>query len=139
MSRIRILTFCLQTCIASLSCQSYTTGLQQSVTKTDETAAIAALHTIATAQQTYAVTSGGSYGTFQQLREGGYLDSRFSSTTPEVKGYILTMAVNGNSFSCNADPAPPGSGRHFYTDATSPVIHVNPSQPATAQDAGLQP
>ncbi len=128
-------------CMAALSCQSYTTGLQQSVGKTDEISAIAALHSIAAAQRTYSITSGGNYGTFQQLVEAGQLDSRFNSNKPELKDYVLTMDVSPARFSCNADPirTGPQSGRHFYTDSTSTEIHVNPSQPATATDGALQP
>ena len=146
---IRLGTFILSflVCLASLACQSYTTGLQQSVSKTDEISAIAALHSIAAAQRTYSLTSGGEYGTFQQLVEGGYLDPRFNSSKPEVKDYALTMDVrqkSGNEspsrFSCNADPIRgQQAGRHFYIDSTSPEIHVNPGQPATAGDGPLQP
>jgi hypothetical protein len=135
-------------CMATLSCQSYTTGLQQSVGKTDEISAIAALHTIAAAQRTYSLSSDGNYGTFQQLCQAGYLDSRFNSSKPELKDYVLTMDVSQKSgnespsrFSCNADPkrSGPQAGRHFYIDSTSLEIHVNPNQPATATDGGLQP
>ena len=66
---IRVLSIvCLLVVFALLlSCQTYTTGLQQSVARADETSAIAALKTISTAQQTYAISNGGGYGTFQQL------------------------------------------------------------------------
>ncbi|MDQ6653632.1 MAG: hypothetical protein M3Y84_12925 [Acidobacteriota bacterium] len=147
MVKLGAITLYICVCMATLSCQSYTTGLQQSVRKTDDIAAIAALHSIAAAQRTYSLTSGGDYGTFQQLCAGGYLDSRFNSSKPEVKGYLLTMDVSqksGNetpgSFSCNADPIRADQGgRHFYIDSTSPEIHVNPGQPATAKDGALQP
>ena len=124
-----------------LSCQTYTTGLQQSVARADETSAIAALKTISTAQQTYAVSNGGAYGTFQQLCEGGYLDERFNSTTPQIKDYVLSMDISANSYRLNADPARSGeqAGRHLYMDSTSPLIRVNPTQPATAKDPLMQP
>jgi hypothetical protein len=112
-----------------LSCQSYSTGLQQSVARADETSAIAALKTISTAQQSYAITNGGSYGTFQQLSEGGFLDTRFNSNTPQIKDYVLSMDVSGNTYHINADPVRSGeaAGRHFYLDSTSPLIRVNPT------------
>jgi hypothetical protein len=43
------------------------------------------------------------------------------------------------SYTCNADPDNKGAaGRHFYIDSTSTAIHVNASQPATAQDPTAQ-
>jgi hypothetical protein len=124
-----------------LSCQSYSTGLQQSVARADETSAIAALKTISTAQQTYAVSNGGDYGTFQQLCEAGYLDKRFNSSNPQIKDYVLSMDVSANSYRVNADPARAGdqAGRHLYMDSTSALIRVNPTQPATATDPLMQP
>jgi type II secretory pathway pseudopilin PulG len=124
-----------------LSCQTYTTGLQQSVARAEETSAIAALKTISTAQQTYAISNGGAYGTFQQLCEGGFLDQRFNSSAPQIKDYVFSMDTSANSFSVNADPARAGdqAGRHLYMDSTSPLIRVNPTQPATAKDPLMQP
>lgn len=139
MIRFAFSIMCVIACIASFSCQSYTTGLQQSSNRVDETAVLATLRTIGVAQRSYSVSNGGDYGTFQQLSEGGYLDSRFNSSKPEVKGYALTMNVGEKSFGCNADPALPGAqpARHFYVDSSSAEIHTNPSQPATATDPVL--
>lgn len=126
-------------CLVSLSCQSYSTGLQQSVAHADETAATGALRTIATAEQTYALSNGGNYGTFQQLSEGGYLDSRFNSENPVIKDYVLSVEVGQDSegpfFRCKADPADNGTraGRHFYIDQ-SRMLRVNATQPVTASD-----
>ena len=71
-------------CLASLSCQNYSSGLQQSVTRADETVATGALRTIAVAQQTYSVTNEGNYGTFPQLSAAGYLDERFNADKPAL-------------------------------------------------------
>jgi hypothetical protein len=147
MRRFAIPALVLSACITSLSCQSYTTGLKQSVARADETAAFGAMRTIAVAQRTYSMSNNNEYGTFQQLSEGGYLDSRFSSSNPQIKNYVLTMTVNPKSgsasegfFSCNADPAGSGAeGRHLYMDSTSSEIHVNPTQPATVNDPIFQP
>lgn len=131
-------------CSAELACKSYTSGLQQSVTRVDETAAIAALHTISLAQRTYSVTNGGDYGTFEQLVKGDYLDSRFSGDKPKMKGYVLSMTViprgagsGEGSYSVNADAEAPQIGRHFYLDSTSGLIHINASQSASASDQTL--
>ena len=147
MFRISVLALTVLLCIVSLSCQQYSTGLQRSVARADETAAVGALRAIAAAQQGYALTTGGDFGTFQQLCEGGFLDSRFNSSKPSVRDYVLSMEVKPKSasdtvgfFSCNADPvAGAQAGRHFYIDSTSSDLRVNPSQAATAKDPVLQP
>jgi len=124
-----------------VSCQSYSTGLQQSMARADETSAVAAMKTISTAQQAYAISNSGSYGTFQQLCVSGHLDERFNSTKPEIKDYVLSMEVGENSYALNADPTGAGgtAGRHLYMDSSSPLIRVNATQPATAKDSVLQP
>lgn len=135
-----IIGFALLTCSSLFSCQSYTTGLQQSVTRADETAATTALRAIAIAQQTFAVTNGGNYGTFPQLSSGGYLDERFNSEKPTIKDYLMTMEVGsgtaGPYYRCYADPVRPGpqAGRHFYMDSTSNALHVNNTQTASKDD-----
>ena len=148
MLRYAMLALTVLICIASLSCQTYTTGLQQSVARADETAATAALHAIATAQRTYSVSNGGDFGTFQQLCEGRYLDSRFNADKPAIKDYVLTMTVAPKAegqtegfYGCNADPVGTGAqaGRHFYIDSTSSELHVNPDASATAKDPIAQP
>lgn len=130
----------LLTCTA-LACQSYTKTMVQSVERADETAAIAALRTLSVAQQTYSVSNNGGYGTFEQLAQGGFLDSRFASNKPKFRGYVLSMTATGGSeggsYSVNADPEPPQQGHHFYMDSSSGLIHTNPSQPAGASDPSL--
>ena len=124
-----------------LSCQSYSSGLQQSLARADETSALVALKTIYAGQQAYALSNGGAYGTFPQLCAGGYLDERFNSNSPQVKDYVLAMEVSGNSYRINADPARAGeqAGRHLYMDSSSPLVRVNATQPATASDPLMQP
>lgn len=141
MFRYSIAAILLLGCCAAWACQSYTGGLQQSTTRVDETAVISAIHTVATAQRMYSISNSGSYATFQQLVQGGSLDSRFDSDKPKIKGYVLAMTVSKgagsgeDSYTINADPegAGPQAGRHFFTDSSG-MIHVNPSQPATAND-----
>ena len=147
MNRFAVLALTALIGTASLSCQTYTTGLKQSLAHADETAATSALRTIAVAQKTYAISNGG-YGTFQQLCDGGYLDARFNSDKPALKDYVLSMNVAQKSagqaegfYSCNADPTGTGAqaGRHFYIDSTASELHVNPSESATAKDPVAQP
>jgi hypothetical protein len=124
--------------LVSVCCQSYTTGLQKTETSADETAVISALRSVAIAQQAHAATNEGSYATFPQLVEGGYLDSRFNAEAPELQGFVLTLKMGEKSYSCNADPAGEQTGRHFYVDSTSPLIRVNATQPASAKDGLLK-
>jgi Tfp pilus assembly protein PilE len=132
----------LLTCTA-FACQSYTKSLEQSVQRADETAAIAALRTLSMAQQTYSVSNNGGYGTFAQLTQSGFLDSRFAGDKPKFKGYVLTMEIKkgidseGGSYTVNADPEPPQQGRHFYIDSNSGLIHLNGGQPAGPSDPSL--
>jgi len=144
MFRFVLLAMIVLTCLASLSCQNYSSGLQQSVTRADETVATGALRTISVAQQTYTVSNEGNYGTFPELAAGGYLDERFNSDKPALRNYVLTMEVVKGSgapfYSCNADPAGDGpQGRHFYMDSKSNGLHANATQPATASDPVAQP
>jgi hypothetical protein len=124
-----------------LGCQKHTKVLEQSVARADETSAIATLRTISLAQRTYSVSNDGNYGTFKQLYESDYLDSRFSSSSPELNGYVFTMNLGEKAYSCNADPVRSvgqQAGRHLYTDSSSSQIHVNANKPAAADDEILQ-
>ena len=137
----------LSMCMALLSCQSYTSELAQSPGRMDETAAISTMRSISRAQTAYNLRNSGNYATFEQLVAGGNLDSRFNTSKPKIYGYIFTMNTDSgsgsageSSYSCSADPDPSvnKSGRHFYLDSTSDVIHVNPSEPASAKDETLK-
>src|SRR3984893_18537198 len=88
MSAVLLLGSC-----AALACQSYTSGLEQSTTRVDETAVISAIHTIATAQRTYSISNSGSSATLQQLVQGGSLDSRFDSDKTKIKDYVKAMTI----------------------------------------------
>ena len=121
-------------------CQSYTTGLQQSLDRADETVAIAALHSIAQAERSYSVSHDSEYATLAQLTEAGYLDSRFATDKP-LKDYVLALTINSGSepsFSCLADPVAGRQGKHYYIDSSSGEIHVNATQPASATDPAMQ-
>ncbi len=134
-------------CLTMPACQDYSKGLPQGVARADETAVILALRAIASAQRAYSLSHNGEYGTFPQLAEGGYLDARFNSSKPVLKGYALTMVTMSraadateSTYSCNADPEEAAPAvRHFYIDSSSSVIHANASQPATAGDEAMQP
>ena len=146
--RISLLfTLMLLICLATFACKDYSTGLQQSSGRADETSAIATLRTLAQAQTTYSISNAGHFATFEQLAEGGFLNSRFHHASPELHGYIFTLKVSPatdttpGSYTCNADPAPtsPSGGRHFYIDSNSQDIRMNPTKQATSKDQILRP
>jgi hypothetical protein len=104
----------------------------------DEGSAIQALRTIATAEGQLKV-SRGSYGDFDALTQGGYLDSRFNGPTPNLRGYRFTISASDSEFSVKADPQttetqPTTGSRHFYLEGTDNAVHANASQSATRTD-----
>ncbi|HSS21832.1 MAG TPA: hypothetical protein VLL54_17295 [Pyrinomonadaceae bacterium] len=143
MFRLTTLALTILCLLTTLSCQSYSSGLEKTVAVADETAVTGTLHTIALAQQSYATANSGAYGTFAELAAGGFLDSRFSAEKPRIKDYAFTMEVGkdagGPSYKCSADPSDSAvrPGRHFQIDSTSDKVHVNPTQPASASDPAL--
>ncbi len=145
MSRSFLTILVMAVCTGSLYCKPYTSTLQKSSTQVDETSAISNLRTIAQAETAYSVSNSGAYGTFEQLVAGGYLDTRFSSTPPKLRGFVFTLKATKSAgesvYTCNADPdvTTINAGRHFYLDSSSPVIRVNLTRPATADDEVLQP
>jgi hypothetical protein len=128
------------------ACQTYTSGLQQSVVRADETAAIALIRTIAIAERTYSLSNEGEYATLPQLVDSGFLDARYAGEKP-LRDYVITLKVTpkaagaaAGSFSCNVDPDKTGErvGRHLYVDSSTDGIHVNDTQTATAADKLLE-
>lgn len=130
--------------VLSYSCAAKTEGpavYPKAVGAADEGSAIQALRTIATAQ-TQAKAMRNSYENFDGLVQLGFLDSRFSGTNPNLRGYRFSMTSNENQFAVQADPevtpnSPTTGSRHFYLDSTDNIIHVNGAQFATRQDPPL--
>ena len=129
-------------CIAFTGCQTYTSGLVTTAGRADEAVVLSNLRVIMAAENTYNLNNG-SYGTFEQLTTGGFLDSRFKSDRPSLNEYSYAITITEKSadaptgsYSCNADPERTGdrAGRHFYIDYSSNNIHVNATQPASATD-----
>ena len=147
MLRFLFAGFLLVACLATLNCQTYTTGLQQGAGRADEVAALSTLGTIARAQTAYSISNPGDYGTFEQLAAGGFLDDRFNHSKPRFYGYIFTINVipksgsKDGSYTLNVDPDPAlkVTGKHFYLDSNSADIHVNASQEAGASDGIVKP
>ena len=134
-------------CVSLGGCQKYTSGLVQSGGRADEAVVLSNLRSIILAENAYNL-SNGSYGTFEQLTSGGFLDAHFNGNRPSLNQYSYTITLPepspnaaATSYSCNADPEHPGdrAGRHFYIDSTSNDIHVNATQPASARDEIIKP
>ena len=128
--------------VFATACQTYTSSLQKSLVRANETTALATLRAIALAERTFSISNDGEYGTLKQLVDAGLLDSRFANEKP-LKDYVITLTVTPKaegspegSYTCNADPERNGDrvGRHFYIDSISTGIHVNDTQPASAAD-----
>lgn len=107
----------------------------------DEAATLQNIKTIGAVEVQYYNTHNRTFGTFDQLINEQMLTSRFSGDPPNQDGYVLTLKVTlrtssqASSYTLNADPRNSETGRkHFYADATSASIHVNPDQPAGASD-----
>src|SRR5215510_1197455 len=113
----------------------------KAVSAADEGSAIQTLRTIATAQ-TQAKATRGSYGDFNALVQAGFLDQRFASESPILRGYRFRLTAGENDFSVFADPDTTegkgtATGRHFYLDSTDNSIHQNPAQTASKTDPVL--
>jgi hypothetical protein len=107
----------------------------------DETSAIQALRTIATAELQLKSTRG-AYGDFDTLTQAGFLDTRFAGVAPNLRGYRFTITLSGPDFAVNADPqttesqATTGS-RHFYIDSIDNSVRTSTTRPATKSDPAL--
>jgi prepilin-type N-terminal cleavage/methylation domain-containing protein len=118
---------------------------QASVRSTNETAAITHLQRVSTAQVTYFNTHNrSSYGTFDQLSSGGYIEKRFSGDTPLVDGYIFRLALTAKSgnqppaYAVNADPQKPtgitATGSRFFYISSDSGLTTNGEKPAGPDD-----
>lgn len=104
------------------------------VTAANETAAMARLRAIATAEARYMVESGGDYGTLDQLIQKRYAGD---PSNGKLTGYRFEVQVKRGSFQVTAVPEKYGvtGNRSFYIDETN-VIHAadKKGSPATAAD-----
>jgi type IV pilus assembly protein PilA len=86
----------------------------------NESAAVADLRQINTAQITYSI--GGSYGNISQLVAAGLLDTRFTST---LSGYTFNISSNGSDYTATADPVSTSSARYGYYTTPDSVIRYS--------------
>lgn len=109
-------------------------SLLRSKQAANESAAVATMKTINTAQITYSST-GGTYGTIADLVAARLLDESFTRTKA---GYVYTITASGFDYTAEATPASPNSGRYAYYSNPDGVIRysMNASLAPSAAQAG---
>jgi type IV pilus assembly protein PilA len=86
----------------------------------NESAAVANLRTINTAEVTYLSSNGGNYGSLAELVTAGLVDTRFG--TAMVSGYSYTITASAQDYTANALPSSANSGRYSYFSLPDAVI-----------------
>jgi len=95
----------------------------------NESAAVANLRTVNTAEVTYLSSSGGNYGSITDLIAARLLDDTFTGTKA---GYNYTVDANGSDYTAEATPASPNTGRYGYYSVPDAVVRYS-------TDAALAP
>src|SRR5438045_6537379 len=73
-----------------------------------ESAAVAQIRTINTAEVTYLSSNAGAYGSVPELITAGLLDNRFANS---VSGYTFTVQASGSNYTAQAIPTSTNAGR----------------------------
>jgi type IV pilus assembly protein PilA len=103
-------------------------SLLRSRQSAQESAAVAQIRTINTAEITYLSSNQGAYGSIAQLITQGMLDSRFSGS---VSGYNFAVTASGSNYTANADPTSTNAGRFGYYSLPDAVIRYATYQGGT--------
>ena len=88
----------------------------------NESAAVASVRTITTAEVTYLSSSGGFYGDITQLISAGLLDTAFNGTRG---GYQYSISNNGMDYTIWAAPASTNNGRYAYYSVPDGVVRYS--------------
>ncbi|OIO38904.1 MAG: hypothetical protein AUJ75_02090 [Candidatus Omnitrophica bacterium CG1_02_49_10] len=96
----------------------------------NETAAVATLRTVSTAEEAYrAAQTVPTYTDFATLVADGYLDARFDGAAPEVRGYTLSFTVAAATNVYEVTSAPTAAGvtgvRTFVIDESGVIVDGN--------------
>jgi len=94
-------------------------SLLRSRQSAQESAAVAQIRTINTAEITYLSSNQGAYGDVPSLITQGLLDSRFSGS---VSGYNFALTVSGTDYTASATPTSTNAGRFGYYSTPDAVI-----------------
>ena len=117
---------------------------KSSIRKANEAAAVVAINTIKVAQAKYAMNHKDQYGTFSQLFAENYLDKRFNTEQPHVRGYIFILTLIDKpekaavTFQINANPEVTdgvgATGKIFYYSEPDAGIFASEAGPASSSD-----
>jgi hypothetical protein len=101
----------------------------------NDSAAVANVRTITTAEVTYLSASGGRYGTMEDLIAAGLLDIGFTGTK---SGYTFAIATTGSDYTITARPASADTGRRYgyYSVPDGVVRYSTQTTLAPAKMAG---
>jgi hypothetical protein len=92
--------------------------------RSNESAAVANLRTINTAEVTYLSSSGGIYGTMSDLIDARLLDDTFTATKAGYN-YTITLDVTGAGYTAEAEPASSKTGRYGYYSVPDAVVRYS--------------
>jgi prepilin-type N-terminal cleavage/methylation domain-containing protein len=90
----------------------------------NESAAVASVRTITTAEVTYLSSSGGSYGDIAMMVVAGLLDNGFNATKGGYN-YSVTVAAGGVDYTIFASPASTNNGRYAYYSTQDGVVRYS--------------
>jgi prepilin-type N-terminal cleavage/methylation domain-containing protein len=88
----------------------------------NESAAVANLRTVNTAEVTYLSSSGGNYGDIPALIAAGLLDGTFTGTKA---GYNFSVTASGPDYTATANPASTNTGRWGYYSTPDAVVRYS--------------
>jgi type IV pilus assembly protein PilA len=112
-------------------------SLLRSRQSANESAAVASLRVINTAEVTYQTAAGGDYGDLNMLLSAALIDSSLLSTKAGYN-YSITLAANGLDYTINATAASSVMGRFdYYTTPDYLIRFSTDSTRAPAGQAGL--
>ena len=102
----------------------------------NESAAVANLRTVNTAQVTYLSSSGGNYGDLPALVSAGLLDSTF--TAGAKAGYNFNVTASGANYTATALPASSNTGRFGYFSLPDAVVRYSTHPTASMIGTAVQ-
>ena|SRR5262245_12851773 len=106
----------------------------------NESAAVANMRTLNTAEVTYLSSSGGTFGLMTHLIQAALIDDTFNTASRAKAGYLYGIEVDpvGQDYTIVAFPASANTGRYGYYSRPDAVVRywINASLAPTAAQAG---